>query len=224
MDKLSEAYVAFIVEKKFLPSIPPRNLNQVLKTGNPWSDSNSRSSDRHCRRTQISRPRKLLIRRFLDATYKSSVALQDKGEEGSNIWQRPVDSERLLFEQRWIALQTSGWAVPGTQRGQVTGCRRGRWITRHDSLQDALWTLCWEFIDIFDTVVRPLPAKVDAMVIEIDRSKWETESHSVVILLKNSKRYAPKLMHFYNLGSSRNQGQPIGVRSIQFASPIRSSD
>jgi len=30
-----------------------------------------------------------------------------------------------------------------------------------------------EFIDIFDTAVRPLPAKVDAMVIEIDRSKWE---------------------------------------------------
>ena len=28
-----------------------------------------------------------------------------------------------------------------------------------------------EFIDIFDTAVRVLPAKVDAMVIEVDRSK-----------------------------------------------------
>ena len=33
--------------------------------------------------------------------------------------------------------------------------------------------LCREFIDIFDAAVHPLPAKVDAMVIEIDRSKWE---------------------------------------------------
>ena len=41
------------------------------------------------------------------------------------------------------------------------------------ALQDALRDLCREFIDIFDTAVRPLPAKVDAMVIEIDRSKWE---------------------------------------------------
>jgi hypothetical protein len=41
------------------------------------------------------------------------------------------------------------------------------------ALQDALRALCREFIDIFDTAVRPLPAKVDAMVIEIDRSKWE---------------------------------------------------
>ena len=41
------------------------------------------------------------------------------------------------------------------------------------ALQSALGALCREFIDIFDTAVRPLPAKVDAMVIEIDRSKWE---------------------------------------------------
>jgi hypothetical protein len=41
------------------------------------------------------------------------------------------------------------------------------------ALQDALSALCQEFKDIFDTAVRPLPAKVDAMVIEIDRSKWE---------------------------------------------------
>ena len=41
------------------------------------------------------------------------------------------------------------------------------------SLQDALRALCRELIDIFDTAVRSTPAKVDAMVIEIDRSKWE---------------------------------------------------
>ena len=41
------------------------------------------------------------------------------------------------------------------------------------ALQDALRALCREFIDIFDTAVRSTPAKVDAMVIEIDRSKWE---------------------------------------------------
>ena len=39
------------------------------------------------------------------------------------------------------------------------------------ALQDALKALCREFIDIFDTAVRSAPAKVDAMVIEIDRSK-----------------------------------------------------
>ncbi len=41
------------------------------------------------------------------------------------------------------------------------------------ALQTALRALCREFIDIFDTAIRPLPAKVDAMVIEIDRSKRE---------------------------------------------------
>ena len=33
------------------------------------------------------------------------------------------------------------------------------------ALQSALRALCREFIDIFDTAVRPLSAKVDAMVI-----------------------------------------------------------
>ena len=41
------------------------------------------------------------------------------------------------------------------------------------ALQDALRALCREFIDIFDTAVRSLPAKVDAMVFEIDPSKSE---------------------------------------------------
>ena len=41
------------------------------------------------------------------------------------------------------------------------------------ALHDALRVLCREFIDIVGTVIRPLPAKVDAMVIKIDRSKWE---------------------------------------------------
>jgi len=41
------------------------------------------------------------------------------------------------------------------------------------ALQQALRALCREFIDIFSTAVRPLPAKVKSMVIDIDRSKWE---------------------------------------------------
>ena len=40
------------------------------------------------------------------------------------------------------------------------------------ALQDALRAFCREFIDIFDSAVCSLLAKVDAMV-EIDRSKWE---------------------------------------------------
>ena len=45
------------------------------------------------------------------------------------------------------------------------------------ALQDALRALCREFIDIFSTAVRPLPAKVQSMVIEIDRTKWELPSN-----------------------------------------------
>jgi hypothetical protein len=61
-----------------------------------------------------------------------------------------------------------------------------------------------QVIDIFDTADR-------------NGSCHRTDSHTVVILLKNSKRYATKS------GSLRNQGQPIGVRSIRFASPMGSS-
>ena len=45
------------------------------------------------------------------------------------------------------------------------------------ALQQALRALCREFIDIFSTAVRPLPAKVKSMVIDIDRSKWEIPSN-----------------------------------------------
>ena len=45
------------------------------------------------------------------------------------------------------------------------------------ALQDALRALCREFIDIFSTAVRPLPARVQSMVIEIDRTKWELPSN-----------------------------------------------
>jgi hypothetical protein len=41
------------------------------------------------------------------------------------------------------------------------------------ALQEVLRALCREFIDIFSTAVRPLPAKVQSMVIEIDQTKWE---------------------------------------------------
>ena len=40
-------------------------------------------------------------------------------------------------------------------------------------LQEQLRSLCREYIDIFSTSVRSLPAQVDLMVIEIDRTKWE---------------------------------------------------
>ena len=49
MDKLSESYVAYILEQSFLHPIPPGDVKQVLKdllyafvgTGNPWRDTNS---------------------------------------------------------------------------------------------------------------------------------------------------------------------------------------
>ena len=44
------------------------------------------------------------------------------------------------------------------------------------ALQEALRALCREFIDIISTAVRPLPAKVQSMVIEIDRTQWELPS------------------------------------------------
>jgi len=40
-------------------------------------------------------------------------------------------------------------------------------------LQEQLRSLCREYIDIFSTSVRSLPAQVDPMDIEIDRTKWE---------------------------------------------------
>ena len=86
------------------------------------------------------------------------------------------------------------------------------------ALQDALRALCREFIDIFDTAVRPLPAKVDAMVIEIGRSKWELPQNRLP-----QRIHSPKLMHCFHSGSSRSPGQPIGVWSIQFASPMAHS-
>ena len=49
MNKLSESYVAFMLEKNFLHPIPQGDVKQVLKdllyvfvgTGNSWRDSNS---------------------------------------------------------------------------------------------------------------------------------------------------------------------------------------
>jgi hypothetical protein len=45
------------------------------------------------------------------------------------------------------------------------------------ALQQALRALCRGFIYIYSTAVRPLPAKVMSMVIDIDRSKWEIPSN-----------------------------------------------
>ena len=45
------------------------------------------------------------------------------------------------------------------------------------AIQEAQRALCREFIDIFSTAVRKLPAKVQSMVIEIDRTKWELPSN-----------------------------------------------
>jgi hypothetical protein len=94
------------------------------------------------------------------------------------------------------------------------------------ALQDALRALCQEFIDIFDTAVRPLPAKVDAMVIEIDRSKWELpqnrlpqRSHSA----EKQQSIRTQIDALLQLGSSRSPGQPIRVKSIQCTSPMAHS-
>ena len=40
-------------------------------------------------------------------------------------------------------------------------------------LQEQLRSLCQELINIFSTSVWSLPAQVDLIVIEIDRTKWE---------------------------------------------------
>ncbi len=152
---------------------------------------------------------------------------------------------------RRVCRTPTDWRVPSHSEVSVTGCSRGRWwhrcagrpiwssrwrepqvarwITRHDSLWGiacALRALCWEFIDIFDTAVRPLPAKVDAMVIEIDRSKWELpqnrlpqRSHSA----EKQQSLRTQVDALLQLGVIEEPGQPIGVRSIQFASPMAHS-
>ena len=45
------------------------------------------------------------------------------------------------------------------------------------ALQGARRSLCRDFIDIFSTAVRLLPARVKPMVIEVDRAKWELPSN-----------------------------------------------
>jgi hypothetical protein len=40
------------------------------------------------------------------------------------------------------------------------------------SLQSKLRSLCYEFVDIFDTQVRPTPAKIPPMKVDIDIKKW----------------------------------------------------
>ena len=41
------------------------------------------------------------------------------------------------------------------------------------AFQEQLRSLCREFIDVFSTAVRSLPAKVEPMVIDVDRARWE---------------------------------------------------
>ena len=45
------------------------------------------------------------------------------------------------------------------------------------ALQGVLRSLYMEFKNIFTIAVRPLPAKVKPMVIEIDQAKWELPSN-----------------------------------------------
>jgi hypothetical protein len=45
--------------------------------------------------------------------------------------------------------------------------------------QEQLRSLCREYIDIFSTSVRSLHAKVDRIVIEIDRTKWEVPRNNL---------------------------------------------
>jgi hypothetical protein len=46
-------------------------------------------------------------------------------------------------------------------------------------LQEQLRSLCREYFDIFSTSVRSVPAQVDPMVIEIDRTKWEVPRNNL---------------------------------------------
>jgi hypothetical protein len=91
------------------------------------------------------------------------------------------------------------------------------------ALQQALRALCREFIDIFSTAVRPLPAKVMSMVIDIDRSKWELPCNRLP-QLRNKQLFAAKWKHLRSLVSSRNHERLIGARSTQSLNPRGSGD
>ena len=66
--------------------------------------------------------------------------------------------------------------------------------------------LCREYIDIFSTSVRSLPAQVDPMVIEIDRTKWEVPRNRLpldTILLKSKQPSARRSTNSWSSASSR---------------------
>jgi hypothetical protein len=73
-------------------------------------------------------------------------------------------------------------------------------------LQEQLRSLCREYIDIFSTSVRSLPAQVDPMVIEIDRTKWDP------ILLKSKQPSARRSTNCWSSGSSRNLMPASGAK------------
>ena len=91
-------------------------------------------------------------------------------------------ARKLSSRRRFLALTSNGAVYVRNLDKRLfkllTGLKQLRLSKKYKAegtpaLQDALRALCREFIDIFDTAVRSTPAKVDAMVIEIDRSKWE---------------------------------------------------
>ena len=74
-------------------------------------------------------------------------------------------------------------------------------------LQEQLRSLCREYIDIFSTSVRSLPAQVDPMIIEIDRTKWEVPRNRLpldTILLKSKQPSARRSTNCWSSASSRN--------------------
>ena len=66
----------------------------------------------------------------------------------------------------WIELQQSNLETDDEIIAMIT-------FEGSTELQEQLRSLCREYIDIFSTSVRSLPAQIDSMVIEIDQTKWE---------------------------------------------------
>ncbi len=82
-------------------------------------------------------------------------------------------------------------------------------------LQEQLRSLCREYINIFSTSVRSLPAQVDPMVIEIDRTKWEVPRNRLpldTILLKSKQPSARRSTNCWSSASSRNLRPVSGAK------------
>ena len=93
------------------------------------------------------------------------------------------------------------WKLDPFERFDRTTPRIARLITSHDYVRGdacaprAVRALCLEFIDIFSTAVRSLLAKVEPMVIEINRSEKRraTGFPNKTISYKNNEPFVVKL-------------------------------